>query len=322
MTEKVRWGILSTANIGRRVIPAIHASHNGVVAAVCSRSLERAQAFAAEQGIPRALGSYEELIADSEIDAIYIPLPNSMHAEWSVKCAEAGVPTLCEKPFASDAAEAQSIVDAFAAHDVLLAEAFMYRFHPQHAKVKAIIAAGGIGDLQIINSSFTFPISDEANIRLSKPLAGGALMDVGCYCVNLMRFMTGEEPARITASARIGASTGVDEALAGALEFPSGVIGHFDCGLRAHRQHSYTLKGTEGMIVVPTSFVPDPSGETLVQHWHGVEYSEHVIPAIDHYQLMVEDFADALLNERGPRFAPTDAVQNMVVVDALLAQVR
>ncbi len=321
MSDKVRWGILSTANIGRRVIPAIHASHNGVVAAVCSRSLERAQAFAAEQGIPRALGSYEELIADGEIDAIYNPLPNSMHAEWSIKCAEAGVPTLCEKPFASDAAEAQTIVDAFAQHEVLLAEAFMYRFHPQHARVKEIIASGSIGELQIINSSFTFAVSDGANIRLSKALAGGALMDVGCYCVNLMRFMTGEEPSRVTASGRIGAVTGVDEALAGTFEFPSGVIGHFDCGLRAYRQHSYTLKGTEGMIVVPTSFVPDKAADTLVQHWQGDDYSEHVIPPVDHYQLMAEDFADSLLNKRAPRFAPADAVQNMDVVDQLLAQV-
>ena len=322
MTDKVRWGILSTANIGRRVIPAIHASQNGEVAAVCSRSIERAQAFAAEQDIPRALGSYEALIADPEIDAIYIPLPNSMHAEWSIKCAEARVPTLCEKPFASDAAEAQTIVDAFAQHGVLLAEAFMYRFHPQHAKVKEIVAAGGIGDLQIINSSFSFAISDEANIRLSKPLAGGSLMDVGCYCVNLMRFMTGEEPERVTASGRIGATTGVDEALAGTFEFPSGVIGHFDCGLRAHRQHSYTLKGTEGMITAPTSFVPDKSAATLVQHWQGDDYNEHVIPAIDHYRLMVEDFADALINKRPPRFAPTDAVSNMVVIDDLLSQVN
>ena len=320
MTDKVRWGILSTANIGRRVIPAIHASSNGVVAAVCSRSLERAQAFAAEQDIPRALGSYEALIADTEIDAIYNPLPNSMHAEWSIKCAEAGVPTLCEKPFASDAAEAQSIVDAFEKHDVLLAEAFMYRFHPQHAKVKEIVAAGGIGELRIINSSFTFAISDEANIRLSKALAGGALMDVGCYCVNLMRFMTGEEPARVTASGRIGETTGVDEALAATFEFPSGVIGHFDCGLRAYRQHSYMLKGSEGMIVVPTSFVPDKSADTSVQHWQGDDYSEHIIPATDHYRLMAEDFADALINKRAPRFPATDAVQNMVVVDELLAQ--
>jgi len=191
MSGKVRWGILSTANIGRRVIPAIHAARNSEVVAVGSRSLGAAEAFAAEQNIPRAYGSYEELLADSAIDAIYLPLPNSMHAEWSIRCAAAGLPTLCEKPFASDAAEAQSIVDAFARHDVLLAEAFMYRFHPQHAKAQDIVAAGGIGDLQIINSSFTFPIRDAANIRLSKPLAGGALMDVGCYCVNLMRFMTG-----------------------------------------------------------------------------------------------------------------------------------
>ncbi len=320
MTDKVRWGILSTANIGRRVIPAIQASHNGEVAAVCSRSLERAQAFAAEHGIPRALGSYEELIADDEIDAIYNPLPNSMHAEWSIKCAEAGVPTLCEKPFASDAAEAQTIVDAFEKRDVLLAEAFMYRFHPQQAKVKEILAAGGIGDLQIINSSFSFAISDEGNIRLSKALAGGALMDVGCYCVNLMRFMTGEEPARVTTSGRIGATTGVDEALAGTFEFPSGVIGHFDCGLRAHRQHSYTLKGTDGMIVVPTSFVPDKSADTLVRHWRGDDFTEHVIPAADHYQLMAEDFADALINKRAPRFPAADAVRNMLVVDELLSQ--
>ena len=322
MSNIVRWGVLSTANIGRRVIPAIHASHNGVVAAVCSRSLERAQAFAAEQSIPRAYGSYEELLADGEIDAIYLPLPNSMHAEWSIKCAEAGIPTLCEKPFASDAAEAQTIVDAFEQHGVLLAEAFMYRFHPQHAKVKEIIAAGGIGDLQIINASFTFPISDETNIRLSKPLAGGSLMDVGCYCVNLLRFMSGAEPTRITASGLIGETTGVDEALAGTFEFPSGIIGHFDCGLRAYRQHSYTLKGSTGMIVVPTSFVPDKTAATIVQHRQGDEYNEHVIPATDHYELMVEDFADALLQGRPPRFAPSDAVSNMVVVDELLSQVR
>ena len=322
MSAIVRWGILSTANIGRRVIPAMHASNNGEGVAVCSRSLQSAQRFAQEQNIPAAHGSYEELIADSNVDAIYIPLPNSLHAEWSIKCAEAGRPTLCEKPFARDAAEAQTIVDAFERHGVLLAEAFMYRFHPQHAKVKEIIAAGGIGELQIINSSFTFPVSNEANIRLSKELAGGGMMDVGCYCVNLMRFMTGEEPETVTATANIGESTGVDECLAAALRFPSGVIGHMDCGLRAYRQHSYTLKGSEGMITVPVSFVPDKNVATVVQHWQGDTCTEHSIPATDHYQLMVEDFADALLNDRDPRFPPSDAVRNMEVVDRLLGQVR
>ena len=322
MTDKVRWGVLSTARIGRRVIPAIQASQNGEVAAVASRSLERAQAWADLHKIPRAYGSYEALFEDEGIDAIYNPLPNSMHAEWSIKCAEAGIPTLSEKPFASDAPEAQSIVDAFEKQGVLLAEAFMYRFHPQHAKAQEILAAGGIGELQIINSSFTFPITDEANIRLSKALAGGALMDVGCYCVNLMRFMTGEEPERVSAAARIGERSGVDETLVGALEFPSGVIGHFDCGLRSFGQHTYTLKGSEGMIVVPQSFVIDKAVAGVVRHWQGDNYSEHVIPAVDQYQLMVEDFADALLKGRPPRFAPADAVSNMVVVDQLLADAR
>jgi len=278
MTDKIRWGILSTARIGRRVIPAIHASRNGEVAAVASRSLESAQAWAAAHDIPRAYGSYEALFEDGDIDAIYNPLPNSMHAEWSIKCAGAGIPTLSEKPFASDAPEAQSIVDAFENHNVPLAEAFMYRFHPQHAKVKEILATGGIGELQIINSSFTFPVTDEANIRLSKALAGGALMDVGCYCVNLMRFMTGEEPERVAAAARIGERTGVDETLVGALEFPAGVIGHFDCGLRSFGQHTYTLKGSEGMIAVPQSFVIDKAVDGIVRHWRGDSYSEHVIP--------------------------------------------
>ena len=322
MPDKIRWGILSTARIGRRVIPAIQASRNGEVAAVCSRSLERAQAWAAAHEIPRAYGSYEALLADGDIDAIYNPLPNSMHAEWSIKCAEAGLPTLSEKPFASDAPEAQSIVDAFEKHNLLLAEAFMYRFHPQHAKAREILASGGIGELQIINSSFTFPITDEANIRLSKALAGGALMDVGCYCVNLMRFMTGEEPERVTAAARIGERTGVDETLVGTLEFPAGVIGHFDCGLRAHGQHTYTLKGAEGMITAPQSFVIDKAVDGIVRHWQGESCTEHVIPAVDQYRLMVEDFADALLDGRPPRFAPSDAVKNMIVVDRLLADAR
>jgi len=323
MTDKIRWGIMSTANIGRKkVIPAIHASNNGEVRAVASRSLESAKAFADELDIPEAYGSYEEIINESDIDAIYIPLPNNMHAEWSIKCAEAGKPTLCEKPFASDAPEAQTIVDAFEKHDVLLAEAFMYRFHPQHAKVKEIIADGGIGDLMSITSSFTFRLTNEENIRLSKELAGGSLMDVGCYCINLMRFMTGEEPESVTANALIGDTTGVDEVLAGTLKFPSGVIGHFDSGLRSHRENSYTLKGTLGKIVVPVSFVPDSTEDTLIQHWHGDEYTEHTIDAIDQYQLMVEDFADALINSRPPRFMPSDAVRNMEVIDKMLAQVH
>lgn len=323
MAGKVRWGVLSTAGIGeKRVIPALQAAHNCEVVAVASRTLEKAQEFAERAGIPQAYGSYEELIAADGIDAIYIPVPNSEHARWSILCAEAGIPTLCEKPLASNADEAQEIVDAFAARNVLFAEAFMYRFHPQHQKVKELIAAGEIGEIRMMTATFSFPISDENNIRLNGSLAGGALMDVGCYCINALRFITGEEPVRGEAFAQFGAGeNGVDEVIAAILEFPSGVLGHIDASLRAQQTHTYEVRGSRGRIVVDRAFVPHGQ-ETIIRHWKGDSYREYTLPPAEQYQYMVEDFADALLNQRAPRFAPQDAVANMRVVDMLLASAR
>ncbi len=319
MPDKIRWGILSTANIGRkRVIPAMQQTRNGIVAAVASRSLEKAEAFAASTGIPTAYGSYEELLNDPNIDAIYNPLPNSEHAAWSIACAEAGKPTLCEKPLASDASEAQRMVDAFTERGILFAEAFMYRFHPQTVHVKEMIDSGAVGQVTAMQSTFTFPITSEGNIRMSKALAGGSLMDVGCYCVNVMRLMTGEEPETIEAQARVGMYNDVDESLAGILVFPSGVIGHFDSGLRAYRTHTYEIRGTEGRIQVDSGFAMEPDEQPVVRHWRGDSYQEIVIPAANHYTLMAEDFADALLNNRPPRFPGQDGVENMRVIDELL----
>jgi len=322
MSEQIRWGILSTANIGRRLIPAIHNSTNGVVAAVASRNLERAKTFAEEQNIPTVYGSYEELLADDSIDAIYNPLPNQMHAEWSVKCAEVGKATLCEKPLASNADEAQMMVDTFAQHNVLFAEAFMYRFHPQSQRVQQMIQDGAIGDVRVLNASFTFPISDEENIRLSKDLAGGALMDVGCYCINVMRFMTGEEPIAGEAFARFGEATDVDEVIAGILHFPSGALGHLDASLRTSFSNTYEIRGTEGRIHVPMGFVPQADQATHIHYWHDGQYDALEVPPVDQYQLMVKDFADALLYGRPPRYLPEDAVANMRVIDLLLRSAR
>jgi predicted dehydrogenase len=322
MSEKIRWGVISTANIGRnRVIPAIQQSRNGTVLAVASRSLGQARAFADALNIPRAYGSYEELIADPDIDAIYNPLPNSMHAEWSIRCAQAGKPTLCEKPLASDAAEAQTMVDAFAQHGVLFAEAFMYRFHPQTQKVKALIEAGGVGRVTVMSATFSFAIrpGDEANIRLSQPLAGGGLMDVGCYCINVMRLMSGEEPRAAHAFARIGDQTRVDETLTGVLDFPSGAVGHFDCSLRTAFANTYEIRGTDGRIRVNEAFVMVPDKETLIEHWQGGAYSRITIPPANSYTLMAEDFADALIHNRPPRYLPQDGVNNMRVIDLLKA---
>ncbi len=323
MTSKIRWGILSTAGIGkRRVIPAMKLANYGEVTAVASRDLERAKAFAAELGIPKAYGSYEELINDPDIDAIYNPLPNSEHAKWSILCAEAGKPVLCEKPLAIDAAESQKMVDAFTSRGVPFAEGFMYRFHPQAVKVKELVANGAIGVLNTISASFTFNIADESNIRLSKELAGGALMDVGCYCVNVMRFMTGEEPLTAKALADFGAKSGVDERLVGLLKFPSGVLGHFDCGLRVQHLHTYELRGTEGRIQVEKGFTVQPNETPIIRIWCGDKYEEITVPAVNHYTLMAEDFADALLNKRPPLFAGQDGVANMRVIDMLLADAR
>lgn len=320
MVDKVRWGVISTANIGQgRVIPAIQDSSNGVVAAVASRNREQARAFASEMGIDRAYGSYEELLADPELDAIYIPLPNSLHAEWSIKCAEAGKPTLCEKPLASDAAEAQTMVDAFAERGILFAEAFMYRFHPQTQKVKALVDSGAIGQITVMTAAFSFAVGDEANIRLSKPLAGGSVMDVGCYCINVMRLMTGEEPHSAHAYARIGEQTQVDETMAGILEFPSGAIGHFDSSLRSGGAHTYEIRGTEGRIRVPAGFVMAADQETSIEMWQGSAHSKITIPPANSYTIMVEDFADALINSRPPNYAPQDGVDNMKVIDRLYA---
>lgn len=322
MTEKIRWGILSTANIGRgKVIPAIQQSRNGRVLAVASRDLNHAKTFADDLNIPRAYGSYEELIADPDIDAIYNPLPNSMHAEWSIKCAEAGKPTLCEKPFASDAAEAQTMVDAFTKRNILFAEAFMYRFHPQTQKVKALVEGGGVGQITVMNSTFSFAIrpGNEDNIRLSKPLAGGALMDVGCYCINVMRLMCGEEPTSAHAFAHIGEQTQVDETLAGVLQFSSGAVGHFDCSLRTAFAHNYEIRGTAGRIRVSEAFVMPADKEVVIEHWQGAVYDRITIPAANSYTLMAEDFADALIHNRPPKYAPQDGVNNMKVIDMLVA---
>lgn len=322
MTTMIRWGILSTARIGMtRLIPAIGEARNAEVAAVASRSLEKARTFASENGIPKAYGSYEELIASPDIDAIYIPLPNSQHAEWSIRCAEAGKPTLCEKPLAVTADEAQKMVDAFESRGVPFAEAFMYRFHPQHQRVRALIAEGAIGQMKMISASFTFPIRSEENIRLSAELAGGALMDVGCYCISAMRLLTGEEPEQVMATAAFGAASGVDEMISGVLRFPSGVIGHFDAGLRAFKVHTYEVRGTEGRLQLERAFNPEKD-DTIIRYWHGDDYREITVTGDNQYTLMIEDFSDALLEGRPPRYPARDSVGNMRVIEQVLASAR
>jgi D-xylose 1-dehydrogenase (NADP+, D-xylono-1,5-lactone-forming) len=319
MADKIRWGIMSTANIARgRFVPAVAASEHGMVAAVASRSIDKARQLARDFDIPSAYGSYQELLDDPNVNAVYIALPNSEHADWSIRCAEAGKPALCEKPLASNAAQARLAVDAFASRGLVFAEGFMYRFHPQTERVKALVDAGQLGDVKVISAAFTF-VGREDEIAMNKALAGGSLMDVGCYCVNVMRYMLGEEPEHVSATALWGEQTGVDETFVGTLVFPSGAVGHFDSGLRAHQTHAYEIRGTRGRIAVDPGFDIDPLQDTVIRCWSEAGYTAIQIAAANHFVTMADDFALALLEGRRPRFSAEDGVHNMRVIDRLFA---
>ncbi|MEL6271168.1 MAG: Gfo/Idh/MocA family oxidoreductase [Chloroflexota bacterium] len=323
MADKIRWGIISTANIGRKaVIPAIHASSNGEVVAVASRNIERAQEFADANGIPKTFGSYEDMLASGEVDAVYNPLPNDGHGPWSKKAADAGIAVLCEKPLTLNAEEAQETIDYIADKGVLFAEAFMYRFHPQHDVVRDTIGSGDIGDIRMISSTFTYYLSRTEDIRLLPELGGGGLMDVGCYCINAMRLLTGEEPDGGQAFARYHPETNVDIGASCTLSFPSGAMGHFDCGMEAYNTRTYDVRGTKGRIRLEDAFLPHKDEDQTVRVWRGEQYEEINVPAANQYQLMVEDFADALINNRPFRFPVQDAVGNMMVIENLMASAQ
>jgi predicted dehydrogenase len=332
VAQKIRWGILSTAKIAEgQLIPAIKESNNSVVTAVGSRDLQRAKAYAERNDIPKAYGSYEELIADPEVDAIYNPLPNGMHGEWSIRSAESGKPVLCEKPLSSNAAEAQQMADTFKKYNLPLAEAFMYRFHPQTQRVKQMVESGAVGKVHLMEASFSFAMEGDSDIRLQADLAGGALMDVGCYCVSVIRFMLGEEPDQARMFGDFGARSHVDEQMVGLLSFPSGVLAHFDCSMRTHFTQTYRIRGTHGAISVEKAYVPyrpDPAVPTYIQYWKstpGVEkhqYEEIKIEPVNQYVLMVEDFGDSIINKRPPRFPIEDSIAQMRAIDMLYAAAK
>jgi predicted dehydrogenase len=318
MADLVRWGILSTAGISRAFIRGVGRSRSSCVQAVASREWTRAHEWAKENGVPRAFGSYEELIASDEVDAIYNPLPNSMHAEWTIKALDAGKPVLCEKPFASNAAEAEQMAAAAKRNGVLLVEAFMYRHHPLYDQVRVLLDAGTIGTLVSMRAVMTLRLDDEHNIRKSPELAGGALMDVGCYCVNVCRLITGREPERVCAMEH---RRNVDETFVALMEFPGEVLCQFECSMENNPCSRVDIVGTGGMLVLESPWYPgDEQGEfTLV---HGRDREKILTPGADCFQLEVEDFALALRENRPARWLAEDSVANMRVIDALYESAR
>ncbi len=311
--SSLRWGILSTARIGKSVMKGIGMSNACCMQAVASRDETRAREWAKEHGIPRAFDSYEELLNSGEVDAIYNPLPNSMHAEWTIKALEAGLPVLCEKPFTVTAAEARKVVKAAQKRHLPVAEAFMYRYHPVYERVRELIDQGAIGDVITIRSVFSFSLDDPDNIRLKPELAGGALMDVGCYCVNFSRMMARCEPNYASAFTR---QRGVDTTVIGCLEFPNNVLGYFECSFETHPRARAVVKGTEGTIILPSPWFPGEDRAEIILR-HGDDERREYTPGADTYRLEIEDFVNACRTHQPLRWPPEDAVANMAAIDAI-----
>lgn len=317
MAERVRWGIVSTANIGRAaLVPAIQTSGNGEIVAVASRDAERAFGYATRFSIPASYGSYEELLRDPEIDAVYIPLPNSLHAAWVLRALEAGLHVLCEKPLGLSAEECLEMAEAAEARDLLLMEAFMYRFHPQIAGALTLIESGAIGTLKHMHAAFTFRLTRPDNIRLQPELGGGSLMDVGCYAVNVFRTFAGEEPVEVQAFARWH-ENGVDEQMTGSLRFAGGVTAQFDCALDMSRRETFLAAGTEGVLELPRAFLPGTGNTAILLRKGYAEVEQRTIAGVDEYRLMVEHFGDCILNNTRPNFDAREAALNMRVIEAL-----
>lgn len=315
----VRWGVLSTANIGARaVIPAIQAASNGQLLAIASRDRARAEAFAARlRPGTRAHGSYEALLADPDIEAIYIPLPNSQHAEWSIRAAQAGKHVLCEKPLAATAAEARRIADACRASGVLLLEAFMYRFHPQTRWVQEQVAAGLIGPVRLVRSNFAFDIRTRpGDIRLLATLGGGSLMDVGCYPLNYSRMIFGGLPRQATAHVVTPADSEVEQTVAAVLDYGDDRLAIIDCSFQQPPHQRAEVIGETGRIVVEAPFTPFRN-DAIVRVVREDETVEHRIPAVDQYQRQVEHFGACIRAGTPLAISPADAVENAAAIEMI-----
>jgi predicted dehydrogenase len=316
---KVRWGVLSTANIGvGKVLPAMKKGAYIDLVAIGSRDLSKAQEAADKLGIPKAYGSYEALLSDPELQAVYIPLPNHMHVPWSIKALEAGKHVLCEKPIALSSEEARELVEADRAHPELkVMEAFMYRFHPQWQRAKDIVNQGGIGALRAIQTFFSYYNVDPDNIRNLAEIGGGGLMDIGCYCISLSRFIFHAEPGRVMGILEYDPDFETDRLASGILEFENG-WSTWTCATQVSGFQRVNILGTEGRVEIEIPFNAPPDRPTRIWHECGGGIEEIVFDVVDQYTLQGDAFSLAILNDTEVPTPLDDAVANMEVIEAVI----
>lgn len=322
---KLRWGILGVAGINKRLIPAFKASTTAELVGIASRSLEKATAAAAADGIPQPFGSYEALLADPSIDAVYNPLPNHLHEEWTRKAADAGKHVLCEKPLTTGAATAEKLIAYVRSKGVRLMDGFMWPHHPRTHKLRDTIDAGTIGDVTKVNAAFTYNLDGlpTSNIRMQPEAGGGGLLDVGCYTTYAIRWWMRAEPVKVYASARF--VNGVDVAMAGVWTFADGRTANFDCGFTHPLRTQVEIVGTKAVIRVPNMWIPDAAARFEIhrqdsEFGQGIEVVE--TPGQNQMVHMLDDFAAAVHEKREPYPNPDEAVKTLRILDALAKSAR
>jgi predicted dehydrogenase len=315
----LRWGFLSTADINKALLNPLRSSKRNELLAVASRSQEKADEYARKNSVKRAYGSYEDLLADPDIDVIYNSLPNHMHAEWTVKAVQAGKHVLCEKPLALSLAEVDAISAAAKKYGKVVAEAFMYRTHPQTFKAQELVASGRLGRVRMIRGSYTYPGTDPDNYRWKPEMGGGGLWDVGCYPLSYTRALLGVEPLEVFGF-QVTGPTGVDEFFAAQLHFPNDILAQFDCSVKVPYHVLIEIVGDEATLIIPKPFNPGVK-ETLYLTRDG-KVETIAVKGTEAYISEVEDMADAILLGKRPRVSLADSRANTAAILALFESAK
>lgn len=311
----LRWGLLSTAKINRALIPPLRASARNVLTSVASRTQSAADAYAMEWKIQRAFGTYEAMLSDPDIDVIYNSLPNHLHTEWTIRAMEAGKHVLCEKPMGLTTQEVDDIASASKKYNRVVAEAYMYRHHPQTILARELVQNGRIGTLQAMRGAFTFSMSSAENIRLLPECGGGSIWDVGCYPISYARFIAGTEPLEVYGQ-QVKGVTGIDDTFYGQMKFPGDVYAQFDSGFRTPFRTHMEIIGSEGTLTIPAPFKPGLNEKITLYKEDKIEFIK--IPRQELYIGEVEDMADCILLGKSPHMSLADSRANTAAIAALL----
>jgi D-xylose 1-dehydrogenase (NADP+, D-xylono-1,5-lactone-forming) len=324
LKERIRWGVLGTARIAHDyTVPAINQSRNGKVVAIAGRSETKVAQFAKDLGIPKTYLGYEKLLDSPDIDAVYIPLTNDLHARWTIESARTKKHVLCEKPAALTSRSCIEMISECKANRVNFMEAFMYRFHPQYEILRKEIDSGNIGKVCQIRTGFWFKFSDLSDIRYQKETGGGALWDLGCYCVNGIRLIMQSEPVFVSATSKFHGTEDVDEITIGIMRFEDSRFASFDCGFLGPLNNSLHIVGSEGVIEMPEAFEYPQNPKLIVYKGNSVIPSKVInVEKANPYKIMAEHFADCILRNKTPIYEPYDAVNNTKVLESILQSSR